>query len=134
MSRREFDRKTKVEIIRRSTRDGVVYCESCGLPAKRFHIDHTDPDGLQVDKSKPLTAADGKLLCAGSRETCHGKKTAEQDVPAIALAKRQEAKSLGAEKPHKASIARPPKAPKSDFKQQQIRALREQQHATRYGE
>lgn len=121
--RREFDRKTKVAIIRRATRDGVVYCEECGLPTSRFHIDHTDPDALQIDKSRKLTADDGKLLCAGSRETCHGRKTAERDIPNIAEAKRREAADLGAEKPHKAPIQQPPKAPKSSAKLDSIRAL-----------
>lgn len=99
MSRREFPRAVKVEIIKRTTRDSVVYCESCGLPTKRFDIDHKKADGLEIDKTRKLTADDGELLCSGSRETCHGRKTAEQDVPAIAKAKRREAAHVGATRP-----------------------------------
>ena len=96
MARQEFPRSVRVEIIKRATHSGVIYCEGCGLPAKRFDIDHSDADALKVDKSRRLTAADGKLLCSGARETCHGRKTAEEDIPAIAKAKRREAAHLGA--------------------------------------
>lgn len=96
--RREFTRSVKMEIRQRATRNGVVYCESCRLPCKVFHIDHIKADALEVDKSRKLTAADGELLCAGSRFTCHGIKTAERDVPAIARAKSIEAKHMGVRK------------------------------------
>lgn len=100
MSRQEFPRAVKVEIIKRATRDGVVYCEGCGCPTRRFDVDHTIPDGLRIDKSKKLTADDGKLLCKDAgRDSCHGTKTAEQDVPAIARAKRREAAHVGAARP-----------------------------------
>jgi hypothetical protein len=94
--RREFPKAVKVEIIKRATRDGVIYCECCGLPTKRFNIDHIKPDGMELDKKRKLTAADGQLLCSGSRGTCHGRKTAEEDIPAIARAKSVEAAHLGA--------------------------------------
>ena len=132
MSRREFSRAVKLEIIKRATRDGMTFCEGCGCLAKRWHIDHTSPDGLQIDKSKPLTAADGKLLCAGSRDTCHGRKTAEQDVPAIALVKRQVAAHLGADKPNTQKIAQKAKPVRSTFKQDQIASLRAADYARRY--
>ena len=96
--RREFSKAVKVEIVQRATRDGVIYCERCGLPTKKHHIDHIIADALQVDKSRRLTAADGELLCAGSRFTCHGIKTAEHDVPVIRQAQRREAKALGVRK------------------------------------
>ena len=96
--RREFSKAVKVEIVQRATRDGVIYCEHCGLPTKKHHIDHIIADALQVDKSRKLTAADGELLCAGSRFTCHGIKTAEHDVPVIRQAQRREAKALGVRK------------------------------------
>lgn len=97
MTRQNFTRAPKVAMIKRATRDGAVYCEGCGLPTRKFEFDHTIADGLRVDKSKPLTAEDGKLLCKDAgRQSCHGRKTAEQDVPAIAKAKRREAKALGA--------------------------------------
>lgn len=122
-ARREFSRSIKVEIIKRATRDGVVYCEECGSPTRRFDIDHIDADGLQVDKSKPLTSAHGKLLCSGKRETCHGRKTAEKDIPAIAKAKRSEAAHLGAKAPNTVKIPQLPKVEKSTSKLDQIRAL-----------
>jgi hypothetical protein len=96
--RREFRRSVKIEIRLRATRDGVIYCESCGLPAKTFHIDHIDADALQVDKTRNLTSADGQLLCAGSRLTCHGIKTAEHDVPVIRQAQRRQENHLGLRK------------------------------------
>lgn len=39
---------------------------------KPYHIDHTIADALQVDKSRKLTADDGKLLGV---ECCHKPKT-----------------------------------------------------------
>jgi 5-methylcytosine-specific restriction enzyme A len=96
VSRQEFPKSVQVEIIKRATApNGVVHCECCRLPTKRFHLDHITADALKRDKRR-LTAKDGQLLCAGARETCHGKKTAEQDIPAIAKAKRREAAHLGA--------------------------------------
>ena len=92
--RREFTRSIKVSIIKRATKNGVVYCEGCGSLAKRFDIDHTIPDGMMIDKSRKLTADDGQLLCSGGKDTCHGKKTPD-DVAAIAKSKRIEAKSIG---------------------------------------
>ena len=95
--RQEFTRAVKVEIIRRATRNGVTYCEGCGCLTKRFEIDHKIADGFRIDKTKPLTADDGELLCKDAgRASCHGRKKAEQDIPAIARAKRREAAHIGA--------------------------------------
>ena len=91
MSRREFDKKTSVVIIKRATVNGVVRCEECHGEAMRHHIDHTDPDAMQIDKSKKLTAEEGRLLCI----PCHKEKT-RKDVADIAKAKRREAAHLGA--------------------------------------
>ena len=49
---------------------------------------------MQIDKTKKLTAKDGKFLCL----PCHSVKT-KTDVRNIAKAKRVEAKHLGATKP-----------------------------------
>jgi hypothetical protein len=77
-----------------------VLCESCGCQTKRFEIDHKIADGLRIDKTRKLTADDGELLCKDAgRDSCHGRKTAEQDVPAIARAKRREARHIGAVRP-----------------------------------
>jgi hypothetical protein len=113
MARQEFRQSVKIEIRLRATRDNVVYCEICGLPAKKWHIDHIKATALEVDKSKPLTAADGQLLCAGSRFSCHGIKTAEEDVPAIAEAKRRQALHLGVEPKTQNPIKQRPKAEKT---------------------
>lgn len=103
MSRREFKKPVKVEIITRAHRvaldrglDPLVsgpICEKCGQPTKyRFEIHHLREDGLEVDKSKPLTATDGALWCV----PCHKDHTAKVSVPIIAKAKRREAAHLGA--------------------------------------
>lgn len=94
--RREFSAVTKVEIIRRATRDMVTYCEGCGLPCRRWEIDHVIAEALQVDKSRKLTATDGQLLC---HDACHAEKTRKHDVPAIARAVRREAAHVGASRP-----------------------------------
>lgn len=96
-NRREFSRTVKFEIIRRAQVSGQITCEGCGLVlgAKRFEIDHTIPDALAVDKSRPLTAADGKLL---GLDCCHKPKTAV-DVGVIAKTKRVAARHLGLGKP-----------------------------------
>lgn len=96
MDRREFTKPVKAEILRRANASGQIVCEGCGLVlgAKRWHIDHTVPDALAIDKSRPLTAADGKLLGV---ECCHAPKTAK-DVGVIAKAKRVEARFLGIRK------------------------------------
>lgn len=98
MARREFTRAVYAQIVHRATVNGVVACEGCGLilGKKPYHIDHTIADALQIDKSRKLTADDGKLLGV---ECCHDPKTREQDIPAIAKAKRREANHLGFEAP-----------------------------------
>lgn len=94
MARREFTRDVYAQIVRRAMNErGHVVCEGCGLVLgkKPYQIDHTKPDALEIDKSRKLTAADGKLL---GQACCHAPKT-KQDVKVIAQAKRREAKSLG---------------------------------------
>lgn len=110
MNRREFTKSVKVEIIRRATPNGTLmppWCEKCDVMAHKFEIDHRDPDAMQTDKSRRLTAADGWLLCI----PCHAEKTVK-DVADIAKAKRREANHLGA-KTAKAPIATDPDAMKS---------------------
>lgn len=93
MARREFPRAVYAQIVHRAMAGGEIACEGCGLVLgkKPYHIDHTIPDALQVDKTRKLTAADGKLLGV---ECCHKPKTAI-DQGNIAEAKRREAKHLG---------------------------------------
>jgi 5-methylcytosine-specific restriction enzyme A len=99
MARREFSKAVKVACVKRATRDGRQYCEQCGALAKRFEIDHVDPDGLT---GKPVLE-NAKLLC----KPCHDVKT-PVDVAKIARAKRREAKHIGADKPA-GTIKAPPK-------------------------
>ncbi len=95
--RREFTRAQKAAIVLRAINaDGLVACEGCGyvLGKKKYEIDHRIPEALVVDKSKPLTIADGQLL---GIDCCHrgeDGKTAK-DVGTIAKAIRCEAKNLG---------------------------------------
>lgn len=95
--RREFGREPRKQIIRRATRDGNQYCESCGVLTKpgEWEIHHKEQDALQVDKSEKLTAEDGLLLC---KSVCHPRETAKQR-PILNEAKRREAAHLGARRP-----------------------------------
>lgn len=93
-NRREFTKPVYAEIVKRAMHPKLgLCCEGCGLVLgkKPYHVDHTIADALQIDKSRKLTAADGKLLGV---ECCHKPKTVE-DVGAIAKAKRVEANYLG---------------------------------------
>ena len=89
MARKEFSKSVKVAVIKRATKDGIVFCEGCGALAKKWEIDHITPDGLLGEP----TLENAKLLC----QLCHGEKT-KKDVKNIAQAKRREAKHLGVRK------------------------------------
>lgn len=94
MARREFTRDVYAQIVKRAMNAaGQIVCEGCGLVLgkKPYHVDHTIPDALAIDKKRKLTADEGKLLGV---ECCHAPKT-KQDVKVIAHAKRAEAKHLG---------------------------------------
>lgn len=90
MARKNFPKSVMVACIKRATKDNVVYCEQCGLPAKKFQIDHINPDGLT---GEPVLS-NARLLCI----ECHSVKT-KDDVARIAKAKRTEARHLGAVAP-----------------------------------
>lgn len=90
-NRREFDKKAKVAIKKRCERPTGWACEICGAIVASGHIDHIDPDALQIDKKRKLTAEEGQFLC----EPCHAEKT-KDDVRVIAKVKRVEANHLGA--------------------------------------
>lgn len=114
MSRREFSRNQKEQIVERSKRNGVICCEGCGLvlAGKKYEIDHRIPEALrpEADKKLPLSIADGQLL---GKDCCHRGKHGKtiKDVAQIAKAKRQNARHLGIKRA-KGRIASPPKAPK----------------------
>jgi cytochrome c len=92
VSRREFSRNQREQIVERSKRDGNICCERCGLVlgAKPYEIDHIIAEALrpEADKQKKITIAEGQLL---GKDCCHrgndGKTN--QDVKLIAKAKRQ---------------------------------------------
>ena len=88
--RKNFSKSVIVACIKRATKEGVVYCEGCGLPCRKWQIDHIRADGLLGEP----TIENAKLLCI----ECHAVKT-KDDVALIAKAKRQEAKHLGAVQP-----------------------------------
>lgn len=96
MKRREFPPAVKAAIVHRAMNEkGLVVCEGCNqvLAHKRYEIDHVIAEALVVDKSKPLTAADGQLLGYCCHRGENGKTN--QDVKAIAKSKRREAKHFG---------------------------------------
>jgi len=114
MSRREFSPTVYAAIVKRATTDDhQIVCEGCGLVLgkKAWHIDHTIPDAMMIDKSRKLTAAEGKLLGV---ECCHAPKT-KIDQGNIAKAKAVEAKDLGIKR-SKQSFPRPPKQAKASNK------------------
>ncbi len=75
--RREFNRQTKRDALRRANKQ----CEACGVPfGMKFHFDHDIADGLGGEP----TLANCKVLC----HTCHAEKTRKHDVPLIAKTKR----------------------------------------------
>lgn len=117
MSRREFSRKVRFEIIKRASDEkrGLI-CEGCGLVlgSKPWHLDHTVPDALAVDKSAPLTAADGKLL---GWDCCHKPKTAK-DQGDIAKSSRRFAKHRGDRRT--SSFPKPPPGYKYSWKSGRI--------------
>lgn len=90
MTRREFPRAVKVAVIKRSTRDGVVYCEGCGLPVKKWRIDHTIADS----HGGPPTIDNAKLL----GKCCYAEKDA-RDTTIAAKLKRVESRHIGATTP-----------------------------------
>ncbi len=97
MSRREFPTKIKVAAALRAGGN----CEKCTarLYYGKFHYDHRIPDALGGEP----TLENCTVLCT----SCHSTKTTKKDVPAIAQAKRREAKHLGAKKPKRPWPRRP---------------------------
>ena len=99
MARCEFPRTVKVAVVKRCQRANVVYCEACGLPARKWQIDHVIAD---AHGGKPVIE-NAMLIC----EPCFSIKN-PKDTTIAAKLKRQEAKHLGAERP-KPRIPAPPK-------------------------
>jgi hypothetical protein len=95
--RREFSKPVKVEIMQRCRVATGWVCEECGAIVTSGEIDHTIAEGLVVDKTKKLTAEDGKFLCWPCHQGPEGKTP--KDKAAIAQAKRREAHHVGATAP-----------------------------------
>lgn len=95
MARHEFPAKVRVQVIKRATHGGIIYCEKCNGLAKRFQIDHIRPDSLLGDP----VIENAMLIC----EPCFSVKN-PQDTRNAAKAKRREAKALGARPPPKVEI------------------------------
>jgi len=91
--RREFSRAVKAEIMLRCKTPTGFRCEMCSAVVQSGEIDHTIAEALIVDKSKKLTAKDGKFLCLPCHQGPDGKTP--KDKAAIAKAKRCEAQALG---------------------------------------
>lgn len=100
--RREFPKSVRVAVIKRATKDGVLYCEKCGALAKRFQIDHMIAD---AHGGKPVIE-NAELIC----EDCYSVKN-PKDTTIAAKLKRVEARHIGAVKP-KGAIANRPKEAK----------------------
>ncbi len=98
--RREFPKRVRAEIVERAMQaSGQIQCEGCGLMLgkKAYEIDHTIAEALVMDKTKPLTAEDGKLLGISCCHRGPDGKTA-RDVAVIAKCVRIRAKHLGIKK------------------------------------
>ena len=108
-----FSRKQRAEIALRA----AGRCEKCGarLKAGEGQADHV----LPVELGGESEVENGEWLCV----PCHKAKTAD-DVRRIRKSDRQRDRYIGAVKP-KGSIPRPPRAPRSTTKTDQLRALRE---------
>lgn len=87
--RREFTGRVKAAAFERSC-GACEICKARLVPGK-FQYDHLIPAALGGEPS----LANCQVIC----DACHGAKTAKQDVPRIAKAKRQEAAHIGAKAP-----------------------------------
>lgn len=119
MSRRNFTRAQKEQIVERARVDGVVRCDGCRLALKpgSWEIDHIIAEALrpEADKQKKITIAEGQLL---GKDCCHrgedGKTNA--DVKKIAKGKRQYDRANGMKTKVKAKIPSRPSPPKPQGK------------------
>ncbi|MBF9233959.1 HNH endonuclease [Microvirga alba] len=108
-SRKEFPKAVKVATFKRCGGPDNPRCEECGQPLRpgRFQFDHIKADGFG---GEPVSE-NCKVLCSGSRASCHSVKTEEEDKPRMRKADAQRDAHLGTTR-KKAKIPQPPKAPK----------------------
>lgn len=90
MTRREFSSAVKKAVIRRAMHAGNVFCELCGLPAKKWQVDHVIADSHGGDP----VIENAQLLC----DQCYAVKN-PKDTAIAAKIKRQEAKHTRAVRP-----------------------------------
>jgi hypothetical protein len=108
MKRRNFTLAVQGQILARATdASGMVKCEHCGFwckSRKNFEFDHIVPEALrpEADKVRPLTAAEGQLLCL----KCHRRLKTLADMADIAKAKHREAAHKGLTRPGKGKFPR----------------------------
>lgn len=77
--RQEFSQKVRKDAFRRCCRDGIPYCEGCGLQIRQTPIyEHVQPDGLGGEP----TLENCKVHC----KTCADVKTFTEDNPRMAKA------------------------------------------------
>lgn len=86
--RHEFSKRTRLEAF---TRCGGK-CEACGSILRPGHVeyDHDKPAAFSGGNS----LANCRVLCRG----CHGEKTFQRDIPAIAKSNRIRAREAGIKK------------------------------------
>ena len=85
--RSEFPKRVRLAAWERAQ----GHCETCGVKIRLGlgpHYDHVIPDAVGGEPTLENCA----VLC----RTCHGVKTAQRDVPAIAKTKRVRDKAVGA--------------------------------------
>ena len=100
MARSEFPRSVRVAVVKRATKDNVIFCESCGALAKKFQVDHVIAD---AHGGKPVIE-NAMLIC----QPCFDVKN-PKDTTIAAKIKRQEADHLRVKRPTKAKSPAPPK-------------------------
>lgn len=82
----DFTKGVRIAVRLRATRDGVVYCEGCGLPTKDFRVDHRIAAGLRGSRKIENAWLLGKC--------CYAEKDAD-DNAVVKRMKRIEAAHLG---------------------------------------
>jgi 5-methylcytosine-specific restriction protein A len=88
--RQEFSQKVRKAAFARACRNGIPYCENCGIELRAGNIEyeHIRPDGLQGDP----TLENCGCWC---RSSCSRKKTDTEDNPRMAKADMVLKKSYG---------------------------------------
>jgi hypothetical protein len=82
----DFTRGVRIAVRLRATKNGVVYCEGCGLPTKDFRVDHRIAAGLRGSRKIENAWLLGKC--------CYAEKDAE-DNAVVKRMGRIEAEHLG---------------------------------------